>query len=299
MIDILLATYNGERYIKQQLYSLLGQTFQDWKLLIHDDGSTDDTVKIIKEFLNIDKRLHFIEDNIFFGNAGENFMHLLKFSCSEYIIFCDQDDVWFENKLAVLYNLIKKEKGACAAYCNSYLYDGKEIIGDKVTRFHRDSLQNSLFLNGGVQGCSLMFNQQLKSILGEFPSYIYMHDHFITIATVTFGKMLHTNSSLMLYRQHNNNVTGNMHINFSDKLKTFFKLNNPVIEKRHFKANMAFYEYYKNKIEDKDLKLFEAYFQYPDANIINRIRIIISNSFRIGKNNISLLLKTIIRKPML
>jgi len=102
-VDILMATYNGEKYIKNQLLSLQQQTFSDWNLLIRDDGSTDNTLDIIQEFKKHDSRIKIIEtDGVKGRGPGRNFLELTKCSLSKYVIFCDQDDIWFEKKLELL-----------------------------------------------------------------------------------------------------------------------------------------------------------------------------------------------------
>ena len=92
-IDILMATYNGAKFIASQIRSLQNQTFTDWKLLIHDDGSTDGTIEILNFFCANDKRINIINDGIQFHNCALNFMHLLKYSDATFCIFCDQDDI--------------------------------------------------------------------------------------------------------------------------------------------------------------------------------------------------------------
>ena len=83
MIDILLATYNGEKYIDTQISSIVNQTFSDWKLYIHDDGSSDSTVEKLKDWQSRDSRINFIDDGVIFHNPGKHFMHLLNFSNSD------------------------------------------------------------------------------------------------------------------------------------------------------------------------------------------------------------------------
>ncbi len=296
-IDILMATYNGEFYIENQLLSLIGQTYKNWILYIHDDGSCDDTLSIIKKFQQIDSRIILIEDKIKFGNAGANFLHLLQFSKSDYIIFCDQDDIWFESKLEVLYNDIKKINTPAAVYCNAYAYDGVKIISNKVSLIERDCLSNSLFLNSGVQGCSLMFNKSLRNLALDFPEYIYMHDHYITMLSITFGKLIYIDKSLMLYRQHNTNVTGNVPKSFKDRLNTFFS-SSPIIDRNHYKANKSLYENFKNKLTEKEKKIYLTYLNFPDFNLFEKIIFIYKYNFRIGKSKLILVLKLFIKKTI-
>lgn len=297
-VNILLATYNGSAYIENQILSLIGQTHRDWTLLIHDDGSIDDTLLIIKRYQAIDKRIELKEDGIVCGGAAQNFLHLLQYVNAEYIICCDQDDVWFEKKIELLLNELEVNKFPCAVYCNAYGYDGEDIITDSVTLYHRTSLQDSLFLNGGVQGCSLMFNKELLDIMVDRPEYVYMHDHYFTIAAIVFGKLQYIDKFLMFYRQHANNVTGNIHLNIWQRIKTFFTLKNTVIEKRHFAANVSFYDKFNHLMTVEQKMLFQSYIAFPNLSLIKRLLSIYKNNFKIGKSKITLLIKTLIRQPV-
>ena len=109
-IDILMATYNGEKYLVEQLDSIINQTYRNWNLLIRDDNSTDKTLEIIQNYHKKDKRIKILKDNK--GNLGivRNFEELLKSSESEFIMFSDQDDIWVENKLDMYLKMIEKIK---------------------------------------------------------------------------------------------------------------------------------------------------------------------------------------------
>ena len=110
MIYILLATYNGEKYFSEQIESLLSQTYQDWKLWIHDDGSKDNTVKIIKDYANkYPEKIVFLDDDISCGGAKENFTYVLNNIDKnfDYIMFCDQDDLWLPNRIELFLNEVK------------------------------------------------------------------------------------------------------------------------------------------------------------------------------------------------
>ena len=93
-IDILMATFRGEAFLSQQIHSLQDQTFSDWQLLVHDDGSDDATTQLLAEFAATDKRICWIRDGKTFHAAGPHFMYLLQFSTAPFVIFCDQVDVW-------------------------------------------------------------------------------------------------------------------------------------------------------------------------------------------------------------
>ena len=100
MIDILMATYNGEKFLRPQLDSILQQSNQDWQLVIRDDCSTDRTVEVIKEYqLLRPEQIRLIQAEQPSGSAQNNFFQLLQYSSAEYTMFADQDDVWLPQKI--------------------------------------------------------------------------------------------------------------------------------------------------------------------------------------------------------
>ena len=298
-IDILMATYNGGKYLENQLLSLLGQTYRDWILYIHDDGSDDATLDIIRKYQDLDTRILLISDNIRFGNAARNFMHLLHYSTSYYTIFCDQDDIWFETKLADLIEKLNMyDDEPCAVFCNGYAYSQeKGIIGDKITKVHPNSLNDFFFLNAGIQGCSLMFNRRLREKLNVIPNEIAMHDHFLTLGALCFGKLVYLDKHLMLYRQfHTNKATTNINYSLKKRLLSFFSRNLPVVDRLHFLATHSFYNSYKNKLEPKARLLFEAYLRYCNtSSLLKKVMIIGKYGFKLHCSRILLILKTIVR----
>jgi len=300
-VDILMATYNGGLYIKDQLESILNQNYKGWRLLIHDDGSTDTTLAVIMEFEYRDSRVKLIDDRHQFKNASANFLHLLRCTSAPFIIFCDQDDIWLPNKLEILVKAMTTSTSPLAVYCNAFSWKNNKIINSSVIKYHRNSLQNTLFLNSGVQGASMMFNQSLlKIIMNRLPDYVFMHDHLLTLAAVTFGELQYIDKPLMYYRQHDQNVTGNMEERKLMRLANFLFKGESVIERRHFRAVESFYSSYRNLIDmDKDKRvLFEAYFSYAKSNMIKRLSIILKHNFRIGNSKLILIVKTILRKSI-
>ncbi|WP_052496023.1 glycosyltransferase [Pedobacter lusitanus] len=300
-VDILLATYNGSIYLENQLLSLLSQTYKNWRLLIHDDGSNDNTLEIIYKYQKIDSRIILIEDEIKGNGAAYNFMHLLSLSESDLIVFCDQDDIWFENKLMQLVEGFNGEfDKPLAVFCNGYAYsEQRGIISDKITNVFPKDLNEQLFLNAGIQGCSLMFNRMLKQKLLPFSGFIVMHDHFITLGVLCFGELRYVDKSLMLYRQfHVNKVTANIEYSFAKRLKSIFISDIPVIDRRHKEAYESFYEGFKNELNQSQIDLFQAYFLYSRSGLLKRLLIVIVNRFKLYNSVLALLLKTITRKPI-
>lgn len=302
-IDILLATYNGEKYLESQILSLQQQTHKNWTLWIKDDCSTDGTKKIIKKFCNNDDRIINVENEGVNLGVAKNFFSLLDCANSNYIIFCDQDDIWFEKKLEILLNEAEQHLNndiPGIVYCDAYLYSNKtgEIIAQRIQRFNASSLNQFLFLNSGYQGSSTLFNKSLLSYVQNYKREFFMHDDIIALTAHTFGKVHFIPKSLMLYRQHGLNVTGNFVLNRFDIMKRFFKRDSCVLSKLHYDETKQFYEEFQMHMEPNQRKLFQEYIMYPKSPYFKRLFIIIANGFSLGKFKLPLILKTVLRKPL-
>ena len=108
MVDVLLATYNGEKYLDEQLNSLINQTFKDINIFISDDNSTDKTINIIKRYMEIDPRIKLMVINKKKLGFVGNFEKLLKYSKADYLMLSDQDDIWFLDKIEKMYKRMKE-----------------------------------------------------------------------------------------------------------------------------------------------------------------------------------------------
>ena len=304
-VDILMATFNGERYLHNQLLSLQQQTYKDWTLWVRDDGSIDNTIHILSKFAKYDKRIKIIkEDSGKRLGPGRNFLGLTKYSNADYVIFCDQDDIWFEKKLEILINFAKKKFVTdipCLVYCDAYGYSDTEgiITIDGVSRNHAKSLREFLFFNAGYQGCSMLFNQRLCRMAAEYQSdYFYMHDDVVSLLAHSFGRVYFLPKKLMLYRQHSSNVTGNINPSLCSYLRRVFDKNLYVLSSIHYKEKESFFNAYKDNLDEKARQLFAAYLAFPKKKLCNRLFIIIRHRFSFGGNKFKLLLKTIIRRPI-
>lgn len=256
-VDILLPTYNGEAYIAEQINSLLNQTYSNIKILIRDDGSTDKTNKIIHEFAKKDSRI--IINNDPKDNLGlvDNINQLLGFSDGEYIMFCDQDDVWFTNKVEVLLNEILRlesdlnKKTPLLIHSDCYVTDenlnGRDLFkGSKPLQY---GLRNSLF-KFYVQGASVIFNLSLKNEIYPFISDIYLHDRYTHLVAEIVGRRSYINLPLMYYRQHSKNLVGSA--NVLGKVKNTLLLKN--------------FNYFQNMDRDLIKSLYRE--KYPDNKIL-------------------------------
>lgn len=218
-IDILLATYNGEKNLEAQLQSIIDQTYSNWNLIVRDDNSTDKTMDILECFKNqYPDKINIVKDNYVCGSAKKNFFRLFNYSTSKYIACCDQDDYWLENKLEIMVKELKKieRKGMPAlVYSDLYVVDSKlNIISDSFfdySMFPKNASKiNDILIQNCVTGCAMMFNDELREYLVKDYNIdnIIMHDWLAGLIAYTLGTAKFVDQSLIKYRQHDSNTVG-------------------------------------------------------------------------------------------
>lgn len=303
MVSILMATYNGEKYLRNQLLSLQQQTLQEWSLWIKDDGSTDATISIINDFCALDSRIQQAPSSYENIGPGKAFFSLLPYTHTPYTIFCDQDDIWFEKKLEELVayahsKLNNQQPGF--VYCDGHAYSDAlgVITSQSISHLHASTLNEFLFFNAGYQGCSILFNQPLAVMAQNYTADFYMHDDIISLLGHAFGNVHFLSKSLMLYRQHDTNVTGKTAGKILDMAKGFFRRNASVLSPRHYDEKKNFFAFYENLLPSDKADLFRAYLRFPNVSLPRRLGIIIWHRFSIGGHHLILILKTLIRKPL-
>lgn len=295
-----MATYNGADYLEDQINSIISQSYAHWQLIIHDDGSIDNTLAIIKKFTAKDSRIRLIEDGVTGLGCAHNFLHLLSFSTAPFIMFCDQDDLWLEKKVETLLHLIKScnNKIPQAYYAEAYPWspEDKKLSG-KTFLCQPKTINELLFLNAGIQGASSIFNAKTRDIMRKPVSYCAMHDHLLSLCVLSFGEAHYTSDYLMLYRQHNNNVTGKTDKNFWRKIKRqLFQAKPPVINKPHYKAVASFFSIFTKDLSRSNKILFQAYLQMPSVPLLKKIQYTTKYQFKIYGSTLLLLLKIVTRR---
>src|SRR5690606_9869720 len=287
-VEILMATYNGATYIEEQIRSLQRQTFADWRLLIHDDGSMDATLEIIANYCKQDSRILVLADGVTGLGAAANFLHLLAHTDASIVMLCDQDDLWLPDKIETMLHRLNAMDGPALIYANAhYLIDG-QVIPRQVTRQHPTALPDFLFLNAGIQGCSMMMNRALIDTLGTPPKTIAMHDHLLALCALCFGQLQYVDAVLMLYRQHGDNATVH-HVNRWKQLKAWLFKAEGVVDWCHYGANWAFYQHYYTQLNDMQRQVFKEYFNFVGSkSLLERMQIIRRNHFSLGGNQMVL-----------
>lgn len=227
-VDILLSTYNGSRYVEALIESVMKQTYPHIRLLVRDDGSSDGTPQILTRYAQrYPDRIRRVCDGR--GNLGvtNSMLALLKQSSADYVIFCDQDDVWFADKTESLLRAIRRKEAQSPrlpmlVHCDAYTTDAELRPVDEDPRKalmsyqsgrdkRRTSFTNLLFCNP-VQGASMICNRalcrELEPLLsGRIPKDL-IYDSLIASVCAIRGKIFYLPRPLMNYRQHAANLVG-------------------------------------------------------------------------------------------
>src|SRR5690606_37650945 len=139
--------------------------------------------------------------------------------------------------------------GPALVYANAHYLTAGRVVPRPVTRLHPTALHNFLFLNAGIQGCSMMMNRALIDTLGTPPKTVAMHDHLLAVCPLCFGRLQYVDAVLMLYRQHGDNATAH-HVNRLEQLNAWLFTADGVVDRRHYEANQAFYQHYYTQLDN-------------------------------------------------
>lgn len=296
-VDILVATYNGEKYIRAQLLSLLFQSHEAIRVLVHDDGSTDATREIVREIAAKDSRVKLIEDGVTCGNAGKNFMHLLKFSSADAVMFCDQDDIWFDNKVAVMLERLKRNEPSVpqVVYSESYAWYADRGIDGKAMNTHPTDLKSFLFLNGAFQGCATLFNGAMRDFLRHWQGPLWMHDHALALIALSLGRVTYLSTPLMLYRRHPESVTGKVPLRGGVRTALIAHRAAPVVCQGPYETVEGFLNLYGGKLSQKNRYILREYLKMRDDSFIKRVFAVLRNRFTLRSSMGALLMKLVLR----
>ena len=209
-----MSTYNGERFLSQQIDSIQKQTFKDWQLLIRDDGSIDSTPEIIQSFVKDDPRIHFINaDNRENFGVIKNFYTLLKYDTADYYFFSDQDDVWLDNKITLTLEEAQKYENQTPllVYTDLKIVDHElNVLHESMIKTQSDHANTKLvqeLTENTVTGGTAMINHSLAQLWSDCDGLL-MHDWYLALIASAVGNLIYIDCSTELYRQHGSNVLG-------------------------------------------------------------------------------------------
>lgn len=220
-VDIVLSTYNGQQYLQELLESIAGQSYPNWRLLVRDDGSRDQTIGILQRHRDtFQGKITIIDEPG--GNLGvvQSYSALLGRSDAEYIMFSDQDDVWLPEKIAVTFEEMRRVEQRAAPGTPVLVHTDATVVNAGLAPIS-PSLWNyqkcdpesgaalkRLLLQNVATGCTVMINRALRDRGVPIPAGVMMHDWWLTLVASAFGRIGHVPKPTLLYRQHGRNESG-------------------------------------------------------------------------------------------
>ena len=219
MIDVLLATYNGEAFLSEQIESVLAQEGVRLRILARDDGSTDGTTAILDKLEKAyPKQIAIQRFSVRLGGPG-NFAWLLDQARSPYVAFCDQDDIWKSHKLRTLLARMQTLEQQLGHDTPILVHSDLNVVDRVLKPIHPSFWAYSgidptrthvsqVLIKNPVTGCALLANRALLERARPIPEEAVMHDHWLALVASVFGHIEAVEEPLVLYRQHGRNTVG-------------------------------------------------------------------------------------------
>ena len=221
-VEILMAVYNGEAFLAEQIDSILRQSDGRWHLTVSDDGSTDGSGAIIDEYVRSHPdriARHYAGGR--FGNARDHFFHLMAQCDADYMLFCDQDDVWYPDKVARTRQALEAAEAAWGSDMPVLVFSDQtptdaelKPLAPSLMRYQNQYFGHfdyrSILIQNVVTGGAMGINRALARLGGRFGdgSRIIMHDWWLAVVAARFGRIVYIDESLGAYRQHGENAVG-------------------------------------------------------------------------------------------
>lgn len=295
-VAICMATYNGSRFLEEQINSIIEQEYTNWVLFVRDDESSDDTVSILKKYIDsISDRMVLIDNKIIkAGSSKKNFAAILKYVSDKYdfnyFMFCDQDDVWLPQKIEVcmrrMLSCEEKNRGPVLVHSDlKVVNENLEVLGDSFIEYRDLNTNvkdlNHLLVQNNITGCTMLWNKALNDMVMLSDDRIAMHDWWLALAASAFGQICFENSSTILYRQHSNNVVG------ATKVNSIGFILNRLMGHNHVKKTLdmafeqanAFRECYENKLSIEQRDIFNKFVHIRSCGKAKRIILVLKGGY--------------------
>lgn len=255
-VVVLISTYNGEKYLEDQINSLLNQQGIDVEILARDDGSSDNTINILSKYA-----MKYSSFSFYSGNnvkSAQSFLDLVvKAKDADFYAFCDQDDVWEDDKLLIAVEKIEKlDQSKPALYYSNLKIVDKDLNVHRLshTRKMYNSNKYSVLTENLCTGCTAVFNKKAKEIISlKLPNYCTMHDAWLYMVCMLMGNCVYDEAAHIMYRQHEKNVVGTYLEKNKYKIlkKRMLRLFDKNLQPRYMNA-VNFYDCFADILEKED-----------------------------------------------
>lgn len=298
MTEILLSVYNGEKYLRQQLDSLLAQDTDCWRLLVRDDGSSDSSCDIICEYADAHPdKITVIADGAPTGSARDGFFRIMRHASAEYVMFCDQDDIWLPDKVRRTLAAMKYMERECSAAMPLLVHTELIVTDMKSARCSpsftsyqgldpRAKSLPRLLCQNNVTGCTVMINRALLSLClsGDIVAAadkILMHDWWLALLAAACGKIGFIHRPTILYRQHGGNTLGAVKTSSPSYIFSAMKKRSESAYrvKRTFTQAQALLETYGAQLPPQSRAVIEKYLAIQSMSKPQRISALLDGNY--------------------
>jgi len=219
-VEVALATHNGERYLPALLDSLFGQTYRDFTIVVSDDGSTDGTLAVLRACAERHpRRVRIVATGPRRLGAAGNFSSILPHLTAEYVLFCDQDDVWLPRKIELSLARLRALEADASPATPLLVHTNLAVVGDELEPIAPSAMEYQsidpgrrafplLLMSNIATGCTVAVNRALYTLAAPVPPEAMMHDHWFALVAAGLGRIGYVDEPTVLYRQHGGNAVG-------------------------------------------------------------------------------------------
>jgi len=289
LVQILMATYNSERFVEEQVRSILAQSERDWTLIIRDDASQDRTPQLLRQLRALrPDRIQIIEGTANLG-ARRNFAKLLEVADAPYVMFSDSDDIWLPEKIAKTLERMRRIEDTWGQDKPSLVHTDLQVVDTNLhvldeSYWSYEGLRPNiggrlerLLIQNCITGCTMMLNRALVQCARPIPDAAIMHDWWIALAAATLGLIDLVEEPTILYRQHGRNALGAKRRGWRHYMSMAFRTFDVsqrntlllALERAQGQAQ-AFLDQYEARLDVRQRELFDAFIGLRKTNALAR-----------------------------
>ena len=292
-VAVLMATYNGEKFLTEQIDSILMQTCQAFRLIVADDGSKDRTVEILKSYAKkYPKKIQLLNFKDAAGGASKNFMRILKRAMKddyEVFMFADQDDVWLPDKIQLMVNAYErtgeKERPVLVHSDLRVVNAELELESESFMEFSNfdpnEARLNKILVQNNVTGCTMLVNRALAAQVDEKIEGMIMHDWYFALIAAAMGQIVYVDTPTIMYRQHNENTLG------AKKNRGAGYVYRKLVTENNMKTDMekivqqgiSFAENYKDRVSGEAKTTLTEFLKLKEQGKLGRVANVVKNGF--------------------
>lgn len=289
-IDILLATYNSADFLAQTIDSVLQQDSTDWRLLISDGGSTDATLEIVDQYAKQQPEKIILIPSESPLSARENFSALLDKSSSDYVMFCDHDDIWLPGKISKTQAAMQQAQQQYGPQTPLLVFTDSKVADQNCNILSNSNLSyqnlnperlnlNQLLLQNVPSGCTMMINRALVDLSRPIPPQAAMHDHWVSLVAAAFGKIIFLDEPTLLYRQHDDNYYGASNYGWGHFYRRYRQGTGAARERLRQYIDQAetFYDRYAQSLQPQYRQMLAELSQWHQLSWLGRRRLLLKH----------------------